>query len=261
MRFLKLIVAYDGTHFSGWQWQPDRRTAQGELETAIRKVTGEVLRVVASGRTDAGVHALGQSVSFATECRLAPDVFTRALNANLPEDLVVREAAQVRAGFNAIDDAVSKRYRYLIHDAPQRDVFSRRYAWHLHYRLDVAAMDLAARSLLGRQDFKSFESSGSARVSTVRTVHAIELRRIEAWNTACIRLEIEADGFLYNMVRNIVGTLVQIGRGKQPVSWLGEVLAQKDRRTAGPTAPPQGLYLLKVNFRDDEPQMRAASCL
>ena len=162
MRFLKLIVAYDGTHFSGWQWQPNRRTVQGELENAIRQVSGEQLRVVASGRTDAGVHALGQAVSFATECRLAPEVLTRALNANLPEDLVVRETAEVRAGFNAIDDAVSKRYRYVIHDSPQRDVFSRSYAWHLHYPLDVTAMDLAARSLLGRHDFKSFETSGSA---------------------------------------------------------------------------------------------------
>ena len=162
MRFLKLIVAYDGTHFSGWQWQPNRRTVQGELENAIRQVSGEQLRVVASGRTDAGVHALGQAVSFATECRLAPEVLTRALNANLPEDLVVRETTEVRAGFNAIDDAVSKRYRYVIHDSPQRDVFSRSYAWHLHYPLDVTAMDLAARSLLGRHDFKSFETSGSA---------------------------------------------------------------------------------------------------
>ena len=252
MRFLKLIVAYDGTQFFGWQWQPNRRTVQGELENAIQQVTGEQLRVVASGRTDAGVHAWGQAVSFATECRLAPAVLTRALNANLPEDLVVREVAEVRAGFNAIDDAVSKRYRYVIHDSPQRDVFSRRYAWHLHYPLEVAAMDQAARSLLGRHDFKSFETSGSARVTTVRTVLDIDIRRFESWDTAAIRLEIEADGFLYNMVRNIVGTLVQVGRGKRPVSWPSEVLAQRDRRTAGATAPPQGLHLLKVNFRDED---------
>jgi len=256
MRCWKLIVAYDGTGFSGWQWQPARRTVQGELETAIRKVTGEQLRVVASGRTDAGVHALGQAVSFASGWRLTSDILARALNANLPDDVVVREASEVRAGFNAIDDAVSKRYRYVIHNGPQRDVFSRRYAWHLHYPLDVAAMDQAAQSLRGRHDFKSFETSGSARVSTVRTIEQIGVAPADAAFGSCIRLEIEADGFLYNMVRNIVGTLVLVGRGKKPVVWPSEVLAQRDRRTAGATAPPQGLYLLEVRFRDEPAGMR-----
>lgn len=249
MRFIKLIVSYDGTKFSGWQWQPGRRTVQGELETAIRKVTGEELRVVSSGRTDAGVHAMAQCVSFATQSHLPPETLRRALNANVPADLAVQGAEEVREGFNAIDDAVSKRYRYVINDGPRRDVFARDYAWYLFYTLDVEAMDRAAQSLRGTHDFKSFETSGSARVSTVRTIHDISARRLEQPGGR-IHVEVEANGFLYNMVRNIVGTLVQVGRGKRPVEWPAEVLAQRDRRCAGMTAPPQGLFLVQVNFRD-----------
>lgn len=251
MRSLKLTVAYDGTEFFGWQWQPERRTVQGVLEKAIHRVTGETLRVVASGRTDAGVHALGQAVSFETNSHLTAEVLQRALNANLPADVVVLAASDAPAGFNAIDDARSKRYRYVIHNHPWRDVFRRQYAWHIHYQLDVQRMHEAARCLQGRHDFKSFESSGSSRVSTVRTVYDVTVSRFCEGEGARIEIEVEADGFLYNMVRNVVGTLVDVGRGRRPASWITELLALRDRRQAGATAPPHGLYLVHVNFEND----------
>jgi len=249
MRFLKLTIAYDGTDFSGWQWQSARRTVQGELEAAIRGVTGEETRVVSSGRTDAGVHALGQVVSWATQSKLATDVLRRALNANLPPDLVVREVSDAPEGFNAIDDAVSKRYRYLILDHAIRDVFARRYAWQVWQALDVSAMHAAAQGLRGQHDFKTYETAGSPRVRTIRTVHDLLVERREFELGSRIVIEVEADGFLYNMVRNIAGTLFEVGRGKQPVGWPSQILAARDRRLAGATAPPQGLYLLHVRFR------------
>jgi tRNA pseudouridine38-40 synthase len=248
MRSLKLTIAYDGTDFYGWQWQPDRRTVQGELEAAIGKVTGETLRVVASGRTDAGVHAEGQVVSFASQSSLESDVLRRALNATLPSDIAVRTVAEVPAGFHAIDDARSKRYRYLLYDGSVRDVFARRYAWHVRYLLDAARMHEAAQALRGTHDFKSYETSGSSRVSTVRTVRDIAVARRSDGYQKRIAIEVQANGFLYNMVRNIVGTLVEVGRGKQDVDWPREVLAARDRRVAGMTAPPQGLYLVQVFF-------------
>jgi len=249
MRFLKLIVAYDGTNFFGWQWQPDRRTVQGELEGAIHAVTGEWVRVVASGRTDAGVHALGQAVSVTLESELSPAVLLRAFNANTPEDLVVLDVTEASEGFHAIDDAVGKRYRYLIHDGPLPDVFSRRYAWHVRQTLNAQAMHQAAQALIGTHDFKSYEGSGSPRVSTVRSIRHVHVRRQDGDGTSQVIVEVEADGFLYNMVRNIVGTLVDVGREKRPTEWPAEVLAARDRRVAGVTAPPQGLYLVEVLFQ------------
>lgn len=251
MRYLKLTVAYDGTDFFGWQWQPEHRTVQGEFEAAIHSVTGEKTRVVASGRTDTGVHAIGQVVGWATESDLATDVLGRALNANTPRDLAVKDVSEARAGFNPILDSTSKRYRYLLYDNPIRDVFSRNSVWQVWQRLDVNAMREAAAALVGEHDFKGYETAGSPRVSTVREVDDIQVHRRQFENGERIVIEVEASGFLYNMVRNIVGTLVQIGRGREPLSFAADVLASRDRRLAGPTAPPQGLYLLKVNFGDD----------
>jgi len=248
MRFLKLTVAYDGTDFAGWQWQPQKRTVQGELEAAIKTITGDETRIVASGRTDAGVHAMGQVVSWQTESELGGDVLLRALNANVPRDIAVREVCEAPRGFNAIRASVSKRYRYLLYDDPIRDVFARNYVWQVWQRLDAAAMHEAAQSLRGRHDFKSYQTSGSPRVSTVRSIGDILVKRRATDWAEHIVVEVEADGFLYNMVRNIVGTLVDVGKGKQRTGWPEEVLGQRDRCIAGATAPPQGLYLLKVNF-------------
>jgi tRNA pseudouridine38-40 synthase len=255
VRTLKLTIAYDGTAYAGWQLQPNAPTVQGTLENAVAKVTGQHVRILASGRTDAGVHALGQVVGFRTECMLPPDVLVRAVNANLPRDIAVLDAAEACEGFHPICHAVRKRYRYTIHDGPIRDVFRRHFAWHYVYgRLDADAMSRAAASLLGKHDFSSFETSGAERKTSVRTVFDVSVERGRAGDLPdfgsgdIVRIDVEADGFLYNMVRTIVGTLVEVGRGSQSEGWPGEVLAAKDRRVAGPTAPPQGLCLLRVEY-------------
>ncbi|MEN6459592.1 MAG: tRNA pseudouridine(38-40) synthase TruA [Thermoguttaceae bacterium] len=253
MRTLKITIAYDGTDYAGWQFQPDRPTVQQTLEAALATVTREQIRVLASGRTDAGVHALAQVVGFQTDSTLPLDVLRRALNANLPEDIAVLQVEEAPDGFHAISHVVRKRYRYVIHDGPVRDVFGRRYTWHyVHGRLDAEAMQRAAVSLLGTHDFRSFETSGAERATSVRTVFAISVERGRAGGLADledhITIEVEADGFLYNMVRAIVGTLVEVGRGRRPVEWPGDVLQAMNRRAAGPTAPPQGLSLLRVEY-------------
>ena len=254
MRCFHLTVAYDGTDFFGWQWQPDRRTVQGVMEEAIHRVTSEKLRVVGSGRTDAGVHAYGQAVSFTSSTRLEPAVLLRALNANLPHDVRVVNAMETASDFCAMRSSTGKRYRYLIYNAPIPDVFSRQRVWFVYDHLDVNAMRDAAQRLVGRHDFKTYETSGSPRVGTCRTI-----RDLTVWQESNgiepnrIAIEVEADGFLYNMVRNLVGTLVEVGKGKQPVEWPFEILAARDRRLAGPTAPPQGLYMLRVFFAAPDP--------
>lgn len=244
MRTIKLTIAYDGTDYAGWQIQPDRPTVQSVLEEAIQRVTGEASRTLASGRTDAGVHALGQVVGFRTTSKLPPEVFVRALNANLPEDIAVLEAADVADLFHPIGDSIKKRYRYVIHDAEIRDIFCRRYAWHCRYRLDVEPMARAAQVLLGTHDFSSFESAGAPRESSIRTISDISVVRRDSR----IEIEVEADGFLYNMVRAIVGTLVEIGRGSMSEGWIHQVLMAKNRQAAGPTAPPEGLFLVRVDY-------------
>jgi tRNA pseudouridine38-40 synthase len=248
MRFFKLTLAYDGTAYAGWQWQPDLPTVQGALEAALAQVTGEKIRAVASGRTDAGVHALGQVVSFKSETKLAPEVLFKAVNANLPRDVLVLEVREAPEGFHAIRDAVGKRYRYVIQDGPRRDIFARAYAWHVREPLNEAGMARAAAALLGTHDFTSFETAGSQRLTSVRTVHEILVERLFVELSERVVVEVEADGFLYNMVRNIVGTLVEVGRGRQSENWPAEVLAARDRRLAGMAAPPQGLFLVRVDY-------------
>jgi tRNA pseudouridine38-40 synthase len=248
MRTIKLTLAYDGTAYAGWQYQPQRKTLQGIVEDALGRITGETVCTVASGRTDAGVHAAGQVVSFRTASRLPAEVLRRALNAVLPADVAVLDAEEAPAGFHATHHAVRKRYRYMIHDGPVRDVFRLRYAWQCRRRLDAEAMDRAAKLLLGTHDFRSFQATGSKRTSTVRTVFDLEVRRGGKGESDLVTTEIEADGFLYNMVRTIVGTLVEVGRGARPESWVADVLAAKDRSAAGRTAPAQGLFLLNVEY-------------
>lgn len=244
----RLTLAYDGTEFAGWQRQPGRRTVQQELEDALRRITGAAAHCIASGRTDAGVHALGQVVSFQSATRLAPPVLTKALNAELPEDMLVFEVAPAPPQFHALRDALRKRYRYVIEDGRLRDLFDRRYVWHVFAQLDVAAMQQAAEYLVGTHDFASFQTGGSPRLSTVRTIYELLVERRAAELTDRVVIEVEADGFLYNMVRNIVGTLVEVGKRKQPPAWVTEVLAARRRAAAGMTAPAQGLYLVGVLY-------------
>jgi tRNA pseudouridine38-40 synthase len=249
MRTIKLTLAYDGTDFAGWQTQETGRTVQQALEEALEKITSVRPSTLASGRTDSGVHALGQVASFCTESRLPLDVLQRALNAELPRTIAVLDASEVQTGFHATYDAVKKRYRYVLHDGPVRDVISLRYAWHFgHGRLDVEAMQRAAVALVGTHDFSSYETTGAPRKTSVRTVYDLSIERCTGDRADFVNVEIEANGFLYNMVRTIVGTLVDVGRGARPESWPGEVLAACDRRRAGRTAPPQGLFLVCVQY-------------
>jgi tRNA pseudouridine38-40 synthase len=245
MRNIKLVLSYDGTEFQGWQTQPGYRTVQETLEQAIAKLTGEErVRVNASGRTDAGVHALGQVVNFYTAAHYAPDVLVRAINANLPSDVIVREAADVPQSFDANHDAKLKLYRYVIHDGPVPDLFMRRYCCHSRHRLDDAAMRRAAEPLKGRHDFHSFETDWPNRMSSVRTITHLEVNR----SGDCISIDVEADGFLYNMVRAIAGTLMNVGRGYWPVEKVAEILQAENRAQAGPTAPALGLFLVRVSY-------------
>jgi len=246
-RTIKLTLAYDGTEFAGWQFQPGQRTLQDTLEQTLEKITGQFSRVFASGRTDAGVHALAQVVSFETESALSAEILQRALNAELPHDMAAAMVEEAPSGFNARRDAKRKRYRYQICDGRVRDVFRRRCAWQVFNRLDVPAMQRATEVLVGKHDFASFETAGSERETTERTVFELMVTRIKEPDHL-IEIEIEADGFLYNMVRNVVGTLVEVGQERQRESWVAEVLAARDRRRAGPTAPPQGLCLVCVQY-------------
>ena len=244
MRNLKLTLSYDGTDFSGWQTQPGYRTVQETLERAIALLTGEAVRANASGRTDTGVHAVGQVVNFYSTSRLAPDALVRALNAHLPPDVVVSAAADMPQAFDANRDARRKLYRYVIHDGPVANVFLRRYACQSRHGLDADAMRRAAEPLKGRHDFHSFETDWPNRMSSVRTIAHVAVNRVGDW----VWLDVEADGFLYNMVRAIAGTLINVGRGYWPVSQVAEILEAEDRREAGPTAPAQGLFLMRVTY-------------
>lgn len=244
MRNIKLLLSYDGTGFSGWQRQPDRRTVQQVLEEAIGRLTGVVPSTNASGRTDAGVHALGQVVHFFTVSQHTPEVFVKALNATLPPDVRIKGAWEVAQSFHATLDAKAKLYHYVIDNGQVADPFQTRYAWHVYQALDVAAMQAAAQVLKGRHDFHSFETHWPNRTSSVRTITHVAVNRMND----VVWIDVEADGFLYNMVRSIAGTLVEVGKGKWPVTKVAEIVAAEDRREAGPTAPPQGLFLVRVRY-------------
>jgi tRNA pseudouridine38-40 synthase len=245
MRNFRATLGYDGTDFHGWQLQPGKRTVQQTLEDALAALTGEQrVRVNASGRTDAGVHAVGQVVNFHSATHHAPDVLLRAVNARLPTDVVISAIEEAPPEFDANRDAQRKLYRYVIHDGAVPSPFLRRYCCHSRHTLDVERMRAAATALLGTHDFHSFESSWPNRASSVRTITHLALSRVGEW----IWLDVEADGFLYNMVRAIAGTLMNVGRGYWPVSQVEEILNAEDRAEAGPTAPAQGLFLMRVTY-------------
>ncbi|HWE40855.1 MAG TPA: tRNA pseudouridine(38-40) synthase TruA [Isosphaeraceae bacterium] len=248
MRNIRLTLSYDGTDFFGWQRQTEKRTVQEVVEEAIGQLTGTVPDVTASGRTDAGVHALGQVVHFLTTSRHGPEVFVKALNALLPSDVRVLGAREMAQTFHATLDAKAKLYRYVIDNGPTADPFQRRYSWHLYRPLDVAAMHCAAQVLKGRHDFHSFETHWPNRMSSVRTITHIAACRMGNF----VWLDVEADGFLYNMVRAIAGTLSLVGTGRWPESRVAGALAAEDRAEAGPTAPPCGLFLVRVRYENDE---------
>ncbi|QVL30673.1 tRNA pseudouridine(38-40) synthase TruA [Telmatocola sphagniphila] len=244
MRNIKFVLSYDGTDFKGWQTQPDCRTVQETLENAIKEITGEKVHVLGSGRTDAGVHAVGQVANFRTSSRLTPDAFLRAVTTKLPEDICIREASEVDYSFDSSRHAVRKLYRYIILDSPLKNPFMRKYAFRCKHRLDARKMAEACKAFLGTHDFHSFETNWPNRNTSIRTILHISVNRVGEF----IWVDIEADGFLYNMVRSIVGTLIQIGRDRWPVDCVKKILEAQDRMEAGPTAPPEGLYLMRVSY-------------
>jgi tRNA pseudouridine38-40 synthase len=248
-RKIKLTLAYDGTRYHGWQLQKNGLTVQEVLEDKLRVMTQAPVRVFGSGRTDAGVHALGQACHFETLARLGPEELRRGLNGLLPEDVRVVQAEEVHAGFHARYDASSKVYEYRILNRPEPDVFLRRTTWHVSRPLDREALGEGLASVLGEHDFSSFRSAGSGNRNPVRRVLRAEL--VEP-GPGLIHLIFEANGFLRHMVRNLVGTLADVGSGKIPPSALVEILEARDRRRAGVKAPAQGLFLVEVRYdRDD----------
>jgi tRNA pseudouridine38-40 synthase len=249
VRNIRLVLEYDGTNYHGFQTQDDPAlpTIQGELEAAIEAICHERLRITGSGRTDAGAHALGQVVNFHTRSTVPTHRFPAALNSVLPRDIRVKEAAAVPQEFHARFDALSKTYAYLVDNRPSTSVFLRNYAYHVPQPLDLVAMRRAAEILVGTHDFASFQSSGSSAKTSVRTVYGLGIDEIEA-HEGIIKFSVRADGFLYNMVRNMVGTLLEVGLGRYSVEDTASILAARDRRLAGPTAPAQGLYLVKVEY-------------
>ena len=257
MRRIKLEIAYDGTRYSGWQRQPDAPSIQETLEKTLLKITGKHSVVTGSGRTDAGVHALKQVAAFTTESTFSPDVFYRAFNGFLPDDIRILSVEEVPIKFHPIRDAVSKRYRYLIDDQRPFCPITRNHCWVYRSELDVPTMQAAAEYLRGTQDFICFQSAGSPRATTVRTIFDVSVQRIPAslLLPTLIQIEVEADGFLYNMMRSITGTLVLLGtegrRGRACPERMREIIESRNRKMAGPTAPAKGLYLVDVMYGKD----------
>jgi tRNA pseudouridine38-40 synthase len=245
MKTYKLTMEYDGTHYHGWQIQAGDITIQETLEKALSLMTGETVRVEGSGRTDAGVHALGQTASFKTDTRIPPEGFQAGLNSLLPEDIVILGCEEVKNDFHARFSAKTKTYQYRIYNQFLPLAVGRQYAWHIRKPLDVPAMTRAAAHLIGTHDFKSFEGAGSPRPHTVRTVLEAGVEKTE---DGFVLFDITADGFLRYMVRNLVGTLVDVGTGKIPPERFKEIIEAKNRDLAGATAPARGLFLVAVRY-------------
>jgi tRNA pseudouridine38-40 synthase len=243
-RTVRLTLAYEGTELHGWQVQPGLATAQGLLMAAAARVLGGPVKIIGASRTDAGVHALRQVASLSTSSAIPAPALQRALNALLPRSVRVLDAREAPAGFDARRWACGKRYAYLIDRGPQADPFLRRYAWHVSFPLDAAAMAAGLAALRGKHDFSAFcAAAGRDRTPTCRITSARVVTRRER-----LAICLSADSFLHHMVRNIVGSLVEVGRGARPPGWIGEVVEGRDRKRAGPTAPAHGLVLVRVLY-------------
>ena len=241
----KLTIEYDGSRYSGWQKQKNDRTLQGEIEKALMAMTNKKIILHGSGRTDAGVHALGQVANFPCDTKILPEEFQRGLNSLLPDDIVIQSCERVHKTFHARFNAKHKTYSYRILNRPTPAAVGRQYAWFIRKKLDFDAMELAIPHIIGTHDFKAFEGSGSPRSHTIRSV-------IKAYLTVMdqeqVVFEIQADGFLRYMVRNIVGTLVDVGHGKITPDEFNKILLSRNRELAGATAPPHGLFLMAVKY-------------
>jgi len=248
-RRVKLLIAYDGTRYHGWQLQPRAVTVQDTLESCLTRITDGPVRLHAAGRTDAGVHALGQVAHFDTASNIAMASLVRGLNSLLPDDIVVRRSAEVPGDFHARYDATGKTYVYQVHNHTVPSLLHARYAWHVPPPLDVPAMKAAAQLLVGRHDFSAFRGASRADPrQPVRRLYRLALRH----RPPRLIFVLNADGFLYRMARNLVGTLVAVGRGAIAAEAVGDVLRAGERRLAGPTAPAHGLFLVHVSYRRDK---------
>jgi len=242
---IKLVLAYDGSRYHGWQRQPNGITVQEVIEEKIQMMAGDAVTLIASGRTDAGVHAVNQVCHFKTRSPIEPSALIKALNSLLPDDILVVHAEYVSSDFHARYDAKTKTYEYRILNRAEPDIFQRQYEWHIRNPLDVEEMRKCMNLLAGTHDFSSFKSSGSGNMNPVRSVLNAGIYGPERGR---LRVDIEADGFLRHMVRNIVGTLVEVGLGKITSSGFKDIMESRDRSLAGVKAPPQGLFLVKVRY-------------
>ncbi|OQB21937.1 MAG: tRNA pseudouridine synthase A [Firmicutes bacterium ADurb.Bin182] len=246
MKRIRMIIEYDGTNYVGWQVQPNGVSVQQLIEEQLRAVTGEPVTVNASGRTDSGVHAKAQVAHFDTESKIPPEKFAFALNAGLPKDIRVRYSGEAPQNFHARFDAKSKQYRYTVHNAAHSSAFLRNTALHIHYRLDMERMKLAAALFLGEHDFSAFKAANTSVQNCVRTVTRSEWSK----QGEILHYDVEANGFLYNMVRIIAGTMLEIGMGRREPDSVKKALLTGRRFDAGPTAPAHGLMLMRVKYED-----------
>ncbi|HJV36081.1 tRNA pseudouridine(38-40) synthase TruA [Geomonas sp.] len=244
MRNIKLIIEYDGTAYAGWQVQPNGLSIQEVVEGALERMLGEPARLRSSGRTDAGVHARGMVACFNTDKTLPLRAFREGLNTMLPDDIAVRDAAEVPLAFNPRFDASCKHYRYTILQDPLRSPLARGVAWRLAGPLDLDAMRAACAELVGEHDFAAFQAAGCAAKTTVRIINSLELKE----HGRFIYLDVNGTGFLRNMVRIMAGTLVEVGRGRRTPADVARLLRDGDRQISGITAPPHGLCLMEVFY-------------
>jgi tRNA pseudouridine38-40 synthase len=244
---IKLTIEYDGTDYCGWQAQPNGTSVQQTIEAALEKILGAKIRLNGSGRTDAGVHALGQVANFVCDGEVDLWRLQRGLNAVTPRDISIRRVEAAADRFDARRDARLRHYRYRIWNDRWPSAIQRRYSWHVHEPLDLAAMERAIVCLEGDHDFAAFQAAGCDAAHSVRRVYRNSIRR----ERELVHYDIEANAFLRHMVRNIVGTLVEVGRGERRADSFAELIDAKDRTLAGPTAPPAGLFLLEVGYEDN----------
>ncbi len=247
MRNIKLVIEYDGKEFNGWQKQPNKLNIQGTIEKAIEAITKEKVELMASGRTDAGVHALGQVANFKTNSNIPIDKFAIAINSNLKKSIIIKSAEEVDEKFHSRLSCKKKTYRYIINNSKYGTAIYRNLETCIKEKLDIEKMKEAVKYFEGEHDFKAFKASGTSSKSSVRTIYKAEV--IEKENDR-IYVELTGNGFLYNMVRIIVGTLVEVGMGKIEPQDIKGIIDSKDRKNAGKTLPPQGLYLLRVEYGD-----------
>jgi tRNA pseudouridine38-40 synthase len=245
LKNFKMTIEYDGSSYHGWQRQTSDRTIQGEIEKALMTMTGEKVALIGSGRTDAGVHAFCQVSNFHCDTALSTGNFQKGLNSLLPEDIVITACKQVPEKFHARHDVKSKTYHYRILNRNLPAAIFRQYAWHIRKRLDPDAMVGSLRYIIGTHDFKAFEGTGSPRANTIRSVTQADLVKMD---DGYLVFKIEGNGFLRFMVRNIVGTLVDVGIGKNTPRDFNRILISKDRNLAGITAPAHGLFLMQVKY-------------